>query len=68
MTFLTPVKLSNKRILQDVTISNTWSVFNKPQELTPAHAGVLMGLGLQGTNLLYFMSDFDTSLKPLTLR
>lgn len=28
-------------------ISRTWIVYNKPEAATFAHAGVLMGLGLQ---------------------
>ena len=34
--------------LGQTSISRTWIVYNKPEAATYAHAGVLMGLGLQG--------------------
>ena len=34
--------------LGQTAISRTWIVYNKPESANYAHAGVLMGLGLQG--------------------
>lgn len=39
-------------------LSRTWIVYNKPEEPTYAHAGVLMGLGFTGTSTLLYSTSF----------